>query len=104
MIETRFEIRLADLEDRKPVRIEIAGEPVCVARVGDQVFAIGDTCSHANVSLSEGEIDGFDIECWLHGSRFDLRTGAPDTPPAVVALPTYLVTIVEDLVIIEGKK
>lgn len=104
MIETRFEIQLADLEDRKPKRIDIDGEPVCVARIDDQVFAIGDTCSHANVSLSEGEIDGFDIECWLHGSRFDLRTGAPDTPPAVVTLPTYLVTIVEDLVIIEGKK
>jgi 3-phenylpropionate/trans-cinnamate dioxygenase ferredoxin subunit len=104
MIETRAEIRLSDLEDRKPVRIEIAGEPVCVARVDDQVFAIGDTCSHANVSLSEGEIDGFDIECWLHGSRFDMRTGAPDSPPAVVALPTYLVTIVDDLAVIEGKR
>lgn len=103
-METRFEIRLADLEDRKPKRIEIGDEPICVARIDDQVFAVGDTCTHANVSLAEGEIEGYDIECWLHGSRFDLRTGVPDTPPAVVALPTYSVTMVDDLAVIERKK
>lgn len=103
-METRLKISLADLEDRKPMRVEIEGEPVCVARVDNEVFAVGDTCSHANVSLAEGEIVGYDIECWLHGSRFDLRTGIPDTPPAVVSLPTYLVTMVDDMAVIERKK
>lgn len=103
-METTFEIRLTDLEDRKPMRIEVDGEPICVAKIGNEVFAVGDTCSHANVSLSEGEIVGHDIECWLHGSRFDMRTGVPDCPPAVVAIPTYLVTVTDDLAIIEGKK
>jgi len=99
-----YRIRLADLEDRKPTRIEINGEPLCVARIDGQVYAVGDVCTHANIPLSEGEISGFDIECWLHGSRFDMRTGKPDTPPAVVALPTYSVTVIGDSVVIEGKK
>lgn len=97
-------IRLADLEDRKPVRIEIDGEPICVARIENQVYAVGDVCTHANIPLSEGEIDGYDIECWLHGSRFDMRTGKPDAPPAVVALPTYSVTVIGDSAVIERKK
>jgi len=103
-VETNLKIRLADLEDRKPMRIELDGDPICIAKIGDEVFAVGDTCTHANVSLSEGEITGYDVECWLHGSRFDMRTGAPDSPPAVVALPTYLVTIVDDSAVIERKK
>ena len=103
-METRFEVSLADLEDRKPMKVEIEGEPICIARIDNEVFAVGDTCSHANVSLSEGEIVGFDIECWLHGSRFDLRTGIPDTPPAVVALPTYSVVVTDDSVVIERKR
>lgn len=103
-METNLKIRLADLEDRKPMRIELDGDPICIAKIGDEVFAVGDTCTHANVSLSEGEITGYDVECWLHGSRFDMRTGAPDSPPAVVALPTYLVTIVDDSAVIERKK
>lgn len=103
-METCFEIRLTDLKDREPKRIEIEGEAICVVRIDSEVFAVGDTCTHANVSLAEGEIVGHDIECWLHGSRFNLRTGVPDTPPAVVALPTYSVAIVDDLVVIERKK
>ena len=98
------QVRVSSLVDRKPVRIEVDGEPVCVALIDDQVFAVGDTCTHANVALSEGDIVGYDIECWLHGSRFDMRTGAPDSPPAVTPLPKYLVDIVGDLAVIERKK
>lgn len=103
-METSCEIRLVDLEDGKPKRVDLGDEPICVAMIDRQVFAVGDTCTHQNVSLSEGEIVGYDIECWLHGSRFDMRTGVPDCPPAVVSLPTYLVTIVDDLAVIERKK
>ena len=59
----------------------------------DQFYAIHDECSHAQVALSEGEIDGCTLECWLHGSRFDLRTGAPTGPPAVEPVPVYPVEI-----------
>ena len=70
--------------------------PVAVANTGDDGwFAIYDICSHQDYSLSEGEVDGCDLECWAHGSRFDLRTGRPDAPPATRAVPVYPVRIVD---------
>ncbi len=69
---------------------EIHGRRVAVVRAEDgTVHAVDDTCTHANVSLSEGEVDDCQIECWLHGSRFDLRTGDPSGPPATVPLAVY---------------
>ena len=65
------------------------GVAVAVVQTDDGVFAINDRCSHADVSLSDGEIDGCAIECWLHGSAFDLRTGVPLSLPAIVPVPVY---------------
>lgn len=96
------DLSLATLTPGKPVRIEKNGESICVARVGDEVFAIGDTCSHSDASLSEGDIDGTTIECWLHGAHFDLRTGEALTPPAFAPVKKYSVTIDGDSVSIEG--
>jgi 3-phenylpropionate/trans-cinnamate dioxygenase ferredoxin subunit len=59
----------------------------------DNFYAVYDECSHAAVALSEGEIDGCTIECWLHGSRFDLRTGDPTGLPATEPVPVYPVEI-----------
>jgi 3-phenylpropionate/trans-cinnamate dioxygenase ferredoxin subunit len=95
------DISLATLAEGKPVRIEKDGEAICVARVGSEVFAIGDTCSHADASLSEGDITNFKIECWLHGAEFDLRTGEALTPPAAAPVKTYPVTIDGDSVTVE---
>lgn len=86
-------LRIADLRDSQPRRIVIDGLPVAVVRIGDEVFAVNDVCSHAEVSLSEGEVAGCQIECWLHGSRFDLRTGDPSGPPAFEPISTYPVQI-----------
>ncbi len=86
-------VRLADLRANQPRRVVVDGVPVAVVRVGDEVFAVGDVCSHAEVSLSEGEVSGCQIECWLHGSRFDLRTGEPSGPPAFEAVPVFPVEI-----------
>ena len=82
-------LSLASLTPGKPQRIEIDGEAVCVARIGDEVFAIDDTCSHSDASLAEGDVSDFKIECWLHGAEFDLRTGKALTPPATEALKTF---------------
>ena len=76
------QIPFNSLIDGKPMAIDIEGTAVCVARVGNEVFAIEDTCSHSEASLSEGEITGTKIECWLHSAEFDLRTGEALTPPA----------------------
>jgi len=95
------DLSLARLVAGKPVRIEKNGESICVAKVGAQVFAIGDTCSHSDASLAEGDISDFKIECWLHGAEFDLRTGEALTPPAVAPVKSYLVTVDGDSVTVE---
>jgi len=92
---------LDQLVSGKPVKLEKAGKSICVTRVGDEVFAIDDTCTHAEASLSEGDVSGFKIECWLHGSEFDLRTGEALTLPANIALATYPVRIEENSVTVE---
>ena len=79
------------LVEGKPVAIDVDGVAVCVARVGDEVFAVADICTHSEASLSEGEITGTKIECWLHGAEFDLRTGQALTPPATESLKSFKV-------------
>jgi 3-phenylpropionate/trans-cinnamate dioxygenase ferredoxin subunit len=95
------DLQLDQILEGKPVLLEKSGEAICVARVGQEVFAIADTCSHSEASLSEGETDGFKIECWLHGAEFDLRTGEALTLPANIALKTYSVKIDGNSVTVE---
>jgi 3-phenylpropionate/trans-cinnamate dioxygenase ferredoxin subunit len=85
-----------DLADQEPRRVVIDGVPIALVRHDDEVFAINDICSHEEVSLSDGEVDDHTIECWLHGSRFDLRTGKPTGLPATKPVPVYPVTIEGD--------
>ncbi|WP_107705464.1 non-heme iron oxygenase ferredoxin subunit [Nocardioides allogilvus] len=73
--------------------VTIGDLDVAVARNGDEVFAIQDLCSHAAVALSEGEVANCTIECWLHGSTFDLRTGKPTTFPATEPVATFPVEL-----------
>jgi 3-phenylpropionate/trans-cinnamate dioxygenase ferredoxin subunit len=71
-------------------RVEVEGEPVVIVCTGDaEFYAISDVCSHAEVALSDGDFDGTTVECWLHGSRFDVRTGQPLEPPATRPVPVY---------------
>ena len=91
-------INFSSLQDRKPIKVTIDGEDICLTRVGDQVFAIGDPCTHSDASLSEGDVTDFKIECWLHGAEFDLRTGEALTLPANIPAKTYPVTVVNDVV------
>jgi 3-phenylpropionate/trans-cinnamate dioxygenase ferredoxin subunit len=95
------DLLFSELKPGKPVRIEKNGESICVARIGDQVFAIGDTCSHSDASLSEGDITDFAIECWLHGASFDLRTGEALSLPAVAPVKNYSVNVDGDSVTVE---
>jgi 3-phenylpropionate/trans-cinnamate dioxygenase ferredoxin component len=87
---------LSDLPVEGVIGVEVDGEPVAVARTGTEVFAIRDVCSHAEVPLSEGEIYDHTVECWLHGSCFDLRSGLPTGPPATEPVPVYPVKIEGD--------
>ena len=85
---------VTDLPEVGAVAADVDGNRVAIVRdsAGD-IHAIDDTCSHANVSLSEGEVEDCTIECWLHGSRFDLRTGEPTGLPATEPVPVYPVEI-----------
>lgn len=78
------------------LRVEIEGAAVVIARDDCGIYALADRCSHADVALSEGEVADCAIECWLHGSSFDLRTGAALTLPATEPVPTYAVQISGD--------
>jgi 3-phenylpropionate/trans-cinnamate dioxygenase ferredoxin subunit len=92
---------LSELADESAIRVELAGKPVCIARSNGEVFALSDVCSHADVALSEGEVEDGHIECWLHGSLFDLRTGQPTGLPATRPVPTYPVTVEGDDVLVQ---
>jgi 3-phenylpropionate/trans-cinnamate dioxygenase ferredoxin subunit len=87
---------LADIPDEGALAVEIEDTPIAVVRTGKDVFALRDVCSHAEVALSEGEVYDHTIECWLHGSCFDLRTGKPTNPPATQPVSTYRVKIEGD--------
>ena len=82
-------LNYADLTPGKATKVTVGDKDVCVVRVNEEVFAVADICSHSEASLSEGEVSGEKIECWLHGAEFDLRTGAALTPPATEALEVF---------------
>ena len=69
----------------------VDGHKIAVVRLDDDFYAIGDTCTHQNISLSEGEVhaDGLELECWKHGSSFSLETGQPNSLPATRPVPVF---------------
>ena len=95
--------KLADIAPGTAKRFEVGKHRVALVRCDDDVFAIGDTCTHADFSLSEGEVycDEREIECWKHGSTFSLITGEPQSLPATRAVPVYKVSIEGDDVVVE---
>jgi len=96
--------RLDELGDGEARRFDVGSHRIVVVRIGDDVYAIGDQCSHQDVSLSLGEVDVDDctIECVKHGSTFDLRTGKPETLPATQPVPVYEVVVRDGSVMLEG--
>ncbi|MDQ6688411.1 MAG: non-heme iron oxygenase ferredoxin subunit [Actinomycetota bacterium] len=92
---------LDEVADGTAIRVEVEGLDVAIVRDGEAIYAIEDECSHAAVALSEGDVQGGEIECWMHGSRFDLRTGKPIGPPATEPVPVFPVQIDGDDVLID---
>jgi len=84
-------------------RFEVGPHRIALVRIDDDFFALGDTCSHEDYSLSEGEVltGACEIECWKHGSMFDLRTGEPRSLPATKPVPVYRVRAEGDDVLVE---
>ncbi len=92
-----------ELDDRAARRVIVDGRPVALVRLGNRVHAIDDTCSHAEVSLAEGEVDAEEgtLECWKHGSLFDLETGEALTLPALKSVAVHSVVVNGDDVLVE---
>lgn len=96
--------RISDISDGGVVGVEVDDTPVALVRKGEEVFALHDVCSHAEVKLSEGEVYDGTLECWLHGSCFDVRSGKPTGPPATKPVNVYRVKIDGDDVLVSLSK
>jgi 3-phenylpropionate/trans-cinnamate dioxygenase ferredoxin subunit len=89
MSEFRAVARIDELPSGEMMQVELDGEKILLAHVGDRVFALHDECTHEEFPLSSGELVGGQVTCVLHGARFDLETGAPRALPAVRPVRTY---------------
>lgn len=94
---------VADIPDGTGKTFTVEGKTIAIFRVGEQFFALDDTCSHDQVSLGEGEVDVDDlcVECPRHGSLFSLETGRPRTLPAYEPVATYKVWVEEEMIVVE---
>jgi 3-phenylpropionate/trans-cinnamate dioxygenase ferredoxin subunit len=94
---------LAELTSGAAHRFDVDGRRLAVVRIDDDVYVIGDRCTHQDISLSEGEVheDERTIECWKHGSEFSLETGQPSSLPATKPTPVYAVHLEGDDVWVE---
>ena len=98
-------VPVESVPEGKAVRVAGGPDGICVVRVGDSFHAVADRCSHADVRLSEGEVDDYDctIECWKHGSTFSLIDGHPQSLPATVAVAVYQAQVEGDEVVVSEK-
>lgn len=96
---------LADVPLNGVLAVEVAGVDVALVRDANGVYALHDECTHGAVPLSEGDVTigpgGCEIECYLHGSNFDVRTGKPLNLPAIEPVPTYPTRIDDDIVLVD---
>ncbi len=93
---------LTDLEEAVPRCIEVEGKKLSMILLNEKIYALDDTCSHEDVSLSEGEVDIDEcaLECWKHGSLFSLKTGEALSLPATKSVKTYEVHIIDNDVVL----
>ncbi|MFK4789769.1 non-heme iron oxygenase ferredoxin subunit [Microbacterium sp. ZW T5_56] len=93
---------VSELEQDSALRVVIEDVAICIVKDADDVIhAIGDTCTHGDISLADGFVEGETIECWAHGSAFSLTSGKPLTLPAFEPVPVFDVVIDGDDVLID---
>jgi glycine betaine catabolism B len=89
-------VKVAETKDIQPSQMkafEVDGEKVCVANIEGKYYAIGNVCTHLGGPLAEGKLEGYEVECPWHGSKFDLRSGKQTRPPAMRPEPVYEVKV-----------
>ena len=89
-----------EIPDPGTLAVDLNGIPVVIVKSDGEIFALDEFCTHEEVSLADGEVYDHTLECWLHGSCFDLRSGKPTGPPASKPLATYQVRIDGDDVLV----
>ena len=100
-------VRVSDIKDIQPSTmkaVEVAGEKICVGNVEGKYYAIGNVCTHVGGPLAEGTLEGYEIECPWHGSKFDVRSGEPTRPPAKRPEPTYEIKVEGNNLLIGKRK
>ena len=92
--------KTSDLSEGEMMLAEVEDERILLSKVGGEFYAIGEVCPHAEGPLSEGYVEGEDVECPLHGSLFSLKTGENTGPPAAEGVPRYTVRVEGDDVLV----
>jgi 3-phenylpropionate/trans-cinnamate dioxygenase ferredoxin subunit len=97
-------VKVARVSEVPPGRgklVQAGGRLIALFNCAGTFYAVDDTCTHAEASLSEGFLEGTTVECPLHGARFDLRTGAAVWSPAYLPVATYAVRVEGDAVLLD---
>jgi glycine betaine catabolism B len=100
-------VKVAETKDIQPSQmkaVDVNGERICVAIVEGKYYAIGNVCTHMGGPLAEGKLEGFEVECPWHGSKFDVRTGKVVRPPAMREEPSYEIKVEDNNILIKSKK
>jgi nitrite reductase/ring-hydroxylating ferredoxin subunit len=97
-------VKVAETKDIQPSNmraVDLEGEErICIVNVEGKYYAIGNVCTHLGGPLDEGTLEGYEVECPWHGSKFDVRTGKPTKPPASQAVPGYEVKVEDDNILV----
>ncbi|HEX5977313.1 MAG TPA: non-heme iron oxygenase ferredoxin subunit [Nitrososphaeraceae archaeon] len=99
-------VNVANAKELQPSQmkaVEVNGEKVCLANVEGKYYAIGNVCTHLGGPLAEGKLEGYEVQCPWHGSRFDIRTGTVTKPPAARSEPTYEIKLENDNILVKNR-
>jgi 3-phenylpropionate/trans-cinnamate dioxygenase ferredoxin component len=88
----------SELPNGERLFLEIEGKAIVIFNIADQLFAVGDVCTHDDGPLGDGDLEGYNIVCPRHGAEFDVRTGKVMQMPAVVDIPAYPVKVVDGMI------
>jgi nitrite reductase/ring-hydroxylating ferredoxin subunit len=100
-------VKVAESNEIKPSgmkAVEVAGEQVCIVNIEGNYYAIGNVCTHMGGPLNEGTLEGFEVECPWHGSKFDVRSGQPTKPPAREPVSSYEVKVQDSNILVRKQK
>jgi nitrite reductase/ring-hydroxylating ferredoxin subunit len=92
-----------DIQTSQMKEVEVNGEKICLANVEGKYYAIGNVCTHLGGPLAQGKLEGYDVQCPWHGSRFDIRTGRVTRPPAMRSETTYEIKIESDNILVKKR-